>query len=63
MSLTGFPMGPKDLVDWEVPVTNIMGDAVVMLYWNPRAVAAGARRACGFAYGGGEVALPAKDNK
>jgi len=63
VSLTGFPMGPKDLVDWEVPVSNIMGDAVVMLYWNPRAVAAGARRVCGFDYGGGEVALPAKKNK
>ena len=57
VSLTHFPRGPEELANWDMPVRNIGDDAVALLYWNPREVVAGGRRLCGFAYGGGVVAL------
>lgn len=45
----------KDINRWEIPVQDIGDDAAVVLYWNPRELAPGARRRVGVAYGLGVV--------
>src|SRR5262249_42511819 len=42
---------------WEVPVRPIANDAATVLYWNPRALAAGSRREIAFAVGLSESPL------
>jgi hypothetical protein len=40
---------------WDVPVRNIGSDSAVVMYWPEKALAPGARRLVGFAYGLGHV--------
>ncbi len=70
VSLTRFPPPDQiaDLVKWDFPVRDIKqnaadpGDSAVVMYWSPREVRGGGSVDCGFAYGGGVVAL-GKDEK
>jgi hypothetical protein len=63
-TVTQFPSEEniKDLLKWEIPVRNMKldakdpGDAAVVMYWPERVLKGGARRAMGFAYGGGVTA-------
>ncbi|MCI0459210.1 MAG: hypothetical protein L0Z62_19820 [Gemmataceae bacterium] len=67
VSLTGFPTDNEDLLSWEIPIASIReagkdGDAIAVMYWTARDLKGGARRAVGYAFGGGVVSL-GKDGK